>query len=82
MLSTKKKKIRVDFGGIEGARVEVGYKRWNWQGEDGRSLDIENNFDIKMIRGEIVCLYMKTIEYLKPNLEGTKTSLSFLCSQG
>lgn len=58
MLSAKKKKkkqnTQVDFGGIEGVMVEVGYKRWNWQRERGQCLGIKSNFYIKMTQEEVV----------------------------
>ena len=52
MLSAKKKHThtQIDFGGIEGVMVEVGYKRWNCQREHGQCLGIKkSNFYIKFL---------------------------------
>lgn len=63
--------------------VEAGYKRWNWQREHGQSLGIKSNFDTKMIQeGVVLSIYDAKIDYLKVGLEGSKTCLSFVCSQG
>lgn len=56
--------------------VEAGYKRWNWQREQGQSLGIKSNFDIKMIQeGVVLSIYDAKIDYLKVDLEGSKTCL-------